>query len=159
MKSPRRPLLCYFAAIALLCGPVAFIAQGADSPSGAANSVSQPEKTIELDAYVVSEKPLGWLGIKSATITFGLKALFGMKAVKAVRIDALEPGSVAERAGFQPGDYIASIDGVPVTKYSATQLKAFGQGLDVGRHIAVQAYRPSTKKDIDVVVVVTGKKA
>ena len=49
-----------------------------------------------------------------------LFASFGRPITEA-RVDAMEPGSVAEQAGFQVGDVILAIDGEPIASFADVQ--------------------------------------
>ena len=56
-----------------------------------------------------------------AFVIFSLVAYFVGQGVVAPRISALQPGEVAEAAGFKPGDLIRSIDGKPIATWSEVQ--------------------------------------
>jgi len=47
--------------------------------------------------------------------------LLGIERINAVRVDGIEPGSGAERAGLQEGDLISTVDGQPVVTVEELQ--------------------------------------
>ena len=58
----------------------------------------------------------GYLGIAGATIPFPRRIArhFGLANSRTVRVESLEAGAPASRAGFEPGDLIVAFDGVTV---------------------------------------------
>lgn len=99
---------------------------------------------VVLETYNVKERPFGFLGIKHATIALHpLKLIVGMKSLRFLQIDELEPGSPGIAAGIQPGDRIVSIDGVKITEIGLRRLKRMGREIEAGAHLRVEFLRPS----------------
>jgi S1-C subfamily serine protease len=72
-------------------------------------------------------------------------------------VDELDPDSPALAAGIRPGDWIMGINGKAIGKWSFSQLRRFGETVEVGQHILVDIYRPSDRSDIHAEVVVARK--
>ena len=64
-----------------------------------------------------------------AIIAYWLLFLGGINDIKPV-IDRVEPGSVAQRAGFQQGDTIQEFNGYPVEGWEQYRLYLFNQAID-----------------------------
>jgi regulator of sigma E protease len=81
--------------------------------------VSFQGKSLGQRAAVVAAGPLAnfVLAIVIFTLIF---AVFGER-VTAPKVDVVNAGSVAERAGFQPGDLVISIDGQHIESFSEMQ--------------------------------------
>jgi regulator of sigma E protease len=86
-------------------------------------------KPVAARAAVVAAGPIANF-ILAIVIFSALFALFG-KPVMQARVDSIEPGSVAELAGFKPGDVIRSIDGEAIESFA-----------DVQRIVSVNAGEP-----------------
>jgi regulator of sigma E protease len=56
-----------------------------------------------------------------AILIFALLAAFFGEQTTSAKVDAVTPGSAAERAGFLPGDLVVSIDGRPIDNFSEMQ--------------------------------------
>jgi regulator of sigma E protease len=56
-----------------------------------------------------------------AIVIFAAVFAFYGRQMTAPRVDAVQPGSAAEVAGFKPGDLVASIDGQPVESFTDMQ--------------------------------------
>jgi S1-C subfamily serine protease len=58
----------------------------------------------------------GYLGIAGANVPLGRRTArhFSLPNVSAVRIESLEPGGPARRAGLEPGDLIVAFDGATI---------------------------------------------
>jgi membrane-associated protease RseP (regulator of RpoE activity) len=108
--------------------------------------------------YTVKENPLGFLGIKRATIGINpFKFLVGMDSVKILQIDELDPLSPGVAAGIKAGDRIVTIDKVPVTKFSVSKLRHFGDTVEVGQRIAIETLRLSDNSTRTMEFVVARK--
>lgn len=110
---------------------------------------------VVLPPYRVEERPFGFLGIQHATVSLHpLKLIVGMKPVKFLQIDALEPGSPGVAAGIEPGDRIARIDGVPIGKFGLRELKRMNRELEVGRVLLIDVWRPrdGSTRTLEIVV-------
>jgi regulator of sigma E protease len=86
-------------------------------------------KPVSARAAVVAAGPIANF-LLTIVIFAVLFATFGRPITEA-RVDSMEPGSVAEAAGFQVGDVILSIDGEPIGSFS-----------DVQRIVSVHADEP-----------------
>jgi regulator of sigma E protease len=77
------------------------------------------DKSVGARAAVVAAGPIAnfLLAIAIFTLIF---SVFGQQITQA-KVDLISPGSAAERAGFQPGDLILSIDGAPIESFSDMQ--------------------------------------
>jgi regulator of sigma E protease len=76
-------------------------------------------KRVGPRAAVVAAGPVANF-ILAIVIFTGIFAIFGEQVMSA-RVDAVVAGSAAERAGFQPGDVIESINGRPIANFSELQ--------------------------------------
>jgi S1-C subfamily serine protease len=111
-----------------------------------------------LAPYEVTASPLGYLGIKRGSARYDLFRLITFRSGPAfVRVDELDPDSPALAAGIKPGDWIMEINGRAIGKWSFSQLRHFGETVEVGQHILVDIYRPSDHSDIHAEVVVARK--
>jgi regulator of sigma E protease len=80
---------------------------------------SFPHKSVGQRAFIVAAGPLA--NFLLAIVLFaGLSMTYGRFRAEAIVGQAV-PNSVAERAGFKPGDRIVSIDGDPVTNFEQVQ--------------------------------------
>ena len=76
-------------------------------------------KSLGQRAAVVAAGPIANF-ILAILIFTAIFALFGER-VTAAKVDVVNPGSAAERAGFLPGDKIVSIDGQKIESFSEMQ--------------------------------------
>jgi len=76
-------------------------------------------KSLAQRAAVVAAGPIAnfLLAIVIFTAIFGI---FGER-ITAAKVDIVNPGSAAERAGFLPGDRVISIDGTPIETFGEMQ--------------------------------------
>jgi len=76
-------------------------------------------KSLGQRAAIVAAGPIAnfLLAIFIFTVIF---SVFGER-ITAAKVDAVNPGSAAEQAGFMPGDRVVSIDGTEITNFSAMQ--------------------------------------
>jgi regulator of sigma E protease len=82
-------------------------------------AVSFPHQNVAKRAAIVAAGPFANF-ILAIAIFAGL-AYFNGRQVLEPRIESLQPGSAAERAGFRPGDLIVSIDGRAIDSFSEMQ--------------------------------------
>ncbi|HEV2558835.1 MAG TPA: RIP metalloprotease RseP [Microvirga sp.] len=82
-------------------------------------AVSFPHQNVAKRAAIVAAGPFANF-ILAIAIFAGL-AYFNGRQVLEPRIESLQPGSAAERAGFQPGDLIVSINGRTIDSFSEMQ--------------------------------------
>jgi regulator of sigma E protease len=93
------------------------------------------EKGVAARAAIVAAGPVANF-ILAIVIFTGIFAIYGREEMSA-RVDSVVAGSVAEKAGFQPGDLIVSIDGKPVTTFTDLQ-RIVSEAADVERHFVVK---------------------
>ncbi|HUW73746.1 MAG TPA: RIP metalloprotease RseP [Methyloceanibacter sp.] len=76
-------------------------------------------KTLAQRAAIVAAGPIAnfVLAVVIFTVIF---SVFGER-ITAAKVDAVNPGSAAERAGFKPGDRVLSIDGSEINNFAAMQ--------------------------------------
>jgi regulator of sigma E protease len=77
------------------------------------------DKPVGKRAAVVAAGPIANFLLAIVIFTF-IFSVFGQQ-ITAAKVDSIGPGSAAERAGFQPGDLILSIDGEPIESFSDMQ--------------------------------------
>jgi regulator of sigma E protease len=76
-------------------------------------------KSLAQRAAIVAAGPIANF-ILAIIIFAAIFSIFGER-ITAAKVDAVAPGSVAERAGFEPGDRIVSIDGSEIGSFSDMQ--------------------------------------
>jgi regulator of sigma E protease len=77
------------------------------------------DKPVGARAAIVAAGPIANFLLAITIFTF-IFSVFGQQVTQA-KVDLISPGSAAERAGFQPGDLILSIDGTPIESFSDMQ--------------------------------------
>jgi regulator of sigma E protease len=87
--------------------------------SPAERAISFPHQTIAKRAAIVAAGPIA--NFLLAVAVFGGITYINGRQVLTPRIEAIQPGSAAERAGFRQKDLILSIDGVPVGSFAEMQ--------------------------------------
>jgi regulator of sigma E protease len=91
-------------------------------------------KPLGQRAAVVAAGPIANF-ILAILIFTAIFALFGER-ITAAKVDIVNPGSAAERAGFLPGDKVASIDGQNIASFSEMQ-RIVGTSPDQALHFVV----------------------
>ncbi len=91
-------------------------------------------KSLGQRAAVVAAGPIANF-ILAILIFTAIFALFGER-VTAAKVDIVNPGSAAERAGFLPGDRVVSIDGQSIQSFSEMQ-RIVGTSPDQALHFVV----------------------
>lgn len=76
-------------------------------------------KSLGQRAAIVAAGPIANF-LLAIVIFAAIFSVFGERNTTA-KVDAVNPGSAAERAGFQPGDVVISIDGTEIGNFSAMQ--------------------------------------
>jgi regulator of sigma E protease len=76
-------------------------------------------KTLGQRAAIVAAGPIANF-LLAIVIFTAIFSIFGERST-AAKVDAVSPGSAAERAGFQPGDMVLSVDGSEIDNFSAMQ--------------------------------------
>jgi regulator of sigma E protease len=93
-------------------------------------------KSVSSRAAIVAAGPIANF-ILAIVIFTAIFSIFG-KQVMTARVDAVNPGSVAERAGFQPGDVVISVDGNPIANFAELQRAV---SISAGRELTVVVTR------------------
>jgi regulator of sigma E protease len=91
-------------------------------------------KPLWARAAVVAAGPIANF-ILAIVIFTAIFAFFGER-ITAAKVDVVNPGSVAERAGFMPGDRVVSIDGEVIESFSEMQ-RIVGTSPDQTLHFVV----------------------
>ena len=87
--------------------------------SEAERRVSFFHKSVGRRAAIVAAGPIA--NFLLAIAIFGGAAYLGGRQVLVPKIEAVQPGSAAERAGFRGGDLVLAIDGEPITGFADMQ--------------------------------------
>src|SRR3712207_508032 len=87
--------------------------------SAAERAISFHHKTVAQRAAVVAAGPIANF-LLAIAIFAGITYVAG-RQVLAPRVDVVQPGSAAERAGFQPGDLVLSINGRSISSFTDMQ--------------------------------------
>jgi len=82
-------------------------------------AVSFVHKPVGPRAAVVAAGPIANF-VLAIAIFAGVFALFG-KQITSARVDAVQPASAAQAAGFQPGDLVVAIDGEKIDNFADMQ--------------------------------------
>ncbi|MDJ0512640.1 MAG: RIP metalloprotease RseP [Methyloceanibacter sp.] len=111
-----------------LGGYVKFIDDENAASAGQKSLESMPEadraktfqgKSLGQRAAIVAAGPIANF-IFAILIFTAVFSIFGER-ITAPRVDGINPGSAAERAGFKPGDLITNIDGTSISNFSEMQ--------------------------------------
>jgi regulator of sigma E protease len=89
-------------------------------------AISFPTQPLPKRAAIVAAGPIA--NFLLAILLFGGAIYFGGRYEIPPRVVGVVAGSAAERAGFQPGDVIQSIDGEPVNSFMEMQRTITGSG-------------------------------
>jgi len=76
-------------------------------------------KTLAQRSAIVAAGPIANF-VLAIVIFTAIFSVFGER-ITAAKVDAVNPGSAAERAGFKPGDRVVSIDGSEINNFAAMQ--------------------------------------
>jgi regulator of sigma E protease len=87
--------------------------------SPAERAVSFPNQSLPKRAAIVAAGPIA--NFLLAIAVFAGMTYINGRQILTPRIEAIQPGSAAERAGFQPKDLVVSIDGVAVGSFAEMQ--------------------------------------
>jgi regulator of sigma E protease len=117
-----------------------------DENAASAGQKPLEQMTLEERKHSFQAKPLGQRAavvaagpianfILAILIFTAIFALFGER-ITAAKVDIVNPGSAAERAGFLPGDKVVSIDGQNIASFSEMQ-RIVGTSPDQALHFVV----------------------
>jgi regulator of sigma E protease len=90
-----------------------------DRIPAAERAISFPHQSVAKRAAIVAAGPIANFILAVAIFT-GLNYVNG-RAVIDPRVETVEPGSAADRAGFQPDDLVLSVDGAAIESFSDLQ--------------------------------------
>jgi len=90
-----------------------------ESMSEADRKISFQGKSLGQRAAIVAAGPIANF-LFAILIFTAIFSIFGER-ITAPKVDSITPGSAAERAGFEPGDLVTSIDGTSITNFSEMQ--------------------------------------
>ena len=82
-------------------------------------AISFHHQSLPKRAAIVAAGPIA--NFLLAILVFAAVTYVGGRQVLSPRIDSVQPGSAAERAGFQPGDLVLSIDDRGITSFTDMQ--------------------------------------
>lgn len=103
---------------------------GGKDKAAKVSTASADQKAAELAAR-------GWLGLATAKDEAGV-----------VAVEAVEPGSPAEAAGFRAGDVLVAMNGVALTAENKEALKKAKSGLGVGKQVTYTVRRGAETRQI-----------
>ncbi|NEU11670.1 RIP metalloprotease RseP [Methylobacterium sp. BTF04] len=106
-------------------------------------AISFPAQSLPKRAAIVAAGPIA--NFILAIALFGGAIYFGGRYEMPARIEAVVPGSAADRAGFLPGDVIRSIGGSSINSFSDMQRTVSGAA---GSSLAVTVERAGETKDL-----------
>ncbi|MCC7080179.1 MAG: DegQ family serine endoprotease [Burkholderiales bacterium] len=92
----------------------------------------------------------GRIGVGIQPVTKEMAESFGLPKAAGALVNAVEPGSPAEKGGVQVSDVIVRFDGKPVN--SADDLVRFVGNTKPGSRIQLQVWRAKTTRDLTVTV-------
>jgi S1-C subfamily serine protease len=116
------------------------------------------KESVKMAPYEVSESPFGYLGIKRASARFDVFRFITFRGGLAyVQIDELYPDSPGLAAGIVPGDWIVGVNGKAIGKWSFSELRHFGETLEIGQYVLVDIFRPSTHTDLHCDIIIARK--
>jgi S1-C subfamily serine protease len=92
----------------------------------------------------------GYIGVAGATIPISRRAVrfHGLAAGAGVRVESIEPGGAAERAGLEPGDVIIGYDGEEVA--GVDQLHRLLSAERIGKATQVALLRRAQKLELPI---------
>ncbi|HUU25347.1 MAG TPA: RIP metalloprotease RseP [Methyloceanibacter sp.] len=100
-------------------------------------------KTLAQRAAIVAAGPIANF-VLAIVIFTAIFSVFGER-ITAAKVDGVNPGSAAERAGFKPGDRVISIDGSEINNFAAMQ-RIVAMSPEQSMHFVVE--RDGAKVDI-----------
>lgn len=121
-------------------------AEKAKMMSADERSVSFFHKPVLQRAAIVVAGPLANF-LLAIVIFAGVFAVVGKQTI-APRVDTVNAGSAAEKAGMQPGDVIVAIDGSPISSFSAMQRVI---STSPGRPVTMEIDRGGTRMTITAI--------
>jgi membrane-associated protease RseP (regulator of RpoE activity) len=105
------------------------------------------EKVIDSAGPMVRR---GYLGVGLTELTPELRAHFGAPEGAGVMVSRVEPGSPADKAGFEVGDIVARIDGKDVQ--ASWDVRSRARDFEEGQQVPVEVWRGGKAQTILVTV-------
>jgi len=92
----------------------------------------------------------GYIGVAGATMPLSRRAqrFHGLEAEAGVRVESIEPGGAAERAGMEPGDVIIGYDGESIA--GVDELHRLLSAERIGKATQITLLRRSQKLDLPI---------
>ncbi|MET0905185.1 MAG: RIP metalloprotease RseP [Bradyrhizobiaceae bacterium] len=118
-------------------------AEALQSMSAAERKDAFHHKRVGQRAAIVAAGPIA--NFLLAIVIFTCLFTFFGKPSTTAKVDTIQAGSAAERAGFQSGDVITSINGKAITSFSDMQRIV---GISAGEQLAVTVKRGESKIDL-----------
>ncbi len=123
---------------------LAVVALGLGLAGWAAAGSGQPEKRVEV--VRLGPERGAWLGVALADLDAAQAASLKLPAAQGARVERVEPGSPAEKAGLAAGDVLLRFDGERVR--SAAQLARLVRETPPGRSVALEAWRGGAARQL-----------
>ncbi len=112
--------------------------------AGWAAGSGQPEKRVEV--VRLGPERGAWLGVALADVDAAQAAGLKLPSAQGARVERVEPGSPAEKAGLAAGDVLLRFDGERVR--SAAQLARLVRETPDGRSVALEVWRDGTVRQL-----------
>jgi S1-C subfamily serine protease len=91
-----------------------------------------------------------FLGVRTLTLTPGIKDAYGLTPTTGVLVTGVTVGSPADQAGLRPGDVLVAVDGKPVS--TANQLAALVSAASPGQQLRIQLVRGATTTSLTAIL-------
>lgn len=123
------------------------------APGAEAGSNGPAAAPVVLEPFVVDGSPLGYFGIKRATLHFNIwRMVTFRKSLRSIEIQEVHAGSPVAVSGVQRGDRIVAVNGRPMNEWSLAQLERLYADAEIGTVIAADIVRPGTGQKLRVEV-------
>ena len=106
-------------------------------------AISFPTQSVGKRAAIVAAGPIA--NFILAIVVFAGAIYVSGRYETPARVEAVAAGSAAERAGFKPGDVVASVDGSPVASFSQMQRVVTG---NAGTPLTITVERDGTSVEL-----------
>lgn len=123
---------------------LAVAALGLGLAGWAAAGSGRPDRRVEV--VRLGPERGAWLGVALADLDAAQAASLKLPSAQGARVERVEPGSPAEKAGLAAGDVVMSFDGERVR--SAAQLARLVRETPPGRSVALEAWRGGSARQL-----------
>ncbi len=109
----------------------------------------------ERSARLGGELPKAWLGVQTQVVTAELARTLGRPDLRGFRVAEVYPWSRAEKAGFEVGDVVQSLDGEALEaerEQDAENLRRAVEEKSIGDTVTIGLDRGGEKRTLDVVL-------